>query len=277
MSAFQLSRGYTPSILGIPHKVVSQNMLEAHIEREAMRAFERIKHSNVSSPVCKEEVSLGMVILVFYKSSKQNDPDECIKATFQRADDHYVLCRRSQKGSPMSVAYEDVRMLPSGELKDELMCYAANDDDFDDQNSASAATYVNSNEKLAEGMSNQLHDGTERSTHAVEEKGEEDCKEAPNEQDMSKADHDDEGRRNATIMSIRSERMDTENENVGNLRKDLGDLNVDTDGFVGDWTSDVQTELKEMHSMIGCEQVTIWKMERSPSWIIRKALREEHN
>lgn len=76
MSAFQLARGYTPSILGIPHKVVSRELLSADMAREAMRALERIKHSNMSATVCKDDLSPGMVILVYYKSSKQNDANE---------------------------------------------------------------------------------------------------------------------------------------------------------------------------------------------------------
>lgn len=43
----------------------------------------------------------------------------------------------------MSVAYEDVRILPSGELTGEFMCYAANDNECDFQNSSSASPSAN--------------------------------------------------------------------------------------------------------------------------------------
>lgn len=65
MSAFQLARGYAPSILGLPGRVVSHNLLDAHVEKEATRAFELIIRAEVPSMVSPSMISPGTQILVF--------------------------------------------------------------------------------------------------------------------------------------------------------------------------------------------------------------------
>lgn len=79
------------------------------------------------------------------------------------------------------------------------------------------------------------------------------------------------------MMSMKRRHNSTNYDSIENLKKDLEDVTVIADGVVGDLTSDVQTVLDDMHAMIGGDQVTIGKVEGSPSLIIRSALQEEHD
>lgn len=62
-----------------------------------------------------------MHIWVFYDTSKQNEGKRCIEARFISADDHLVRCRQSEKGPPINVAYEYIRIAPKTEFVKELM------------------------------------------------------------------------------------------------------------------------------------------------------------
>lgn len=42
MSTFQLAQGYATSILGLPHGIVSQELVDAYIGREATRAVKKV-------------------------------------------------------------------------------------------------------------------------------------------------------------------------------------------------------------------------------------------
>lgn len=131
MSAFQLARGFTPSILGIPRAIVSGELLDAHVERESIRALERIMKSKSPETIDHGQLTPGTKIATFHKSSKQNEPNQWISAVVVKADEHVITCRRRNKGPPMTVSHNDVRLMPSGDLTEELMRYE-NEDDFTD-------------------------------------------------------------------------------------------------------------------------------------------------
>lgn len=73
----------------------------------------RSNHPTLIDPT---QIPSGTEVIVYYKSSKQNEANEWIPAKVQRASQHIVTCRKSGKGPPMNVAYEDLRLLPKGEL-----------------------------------------------------------------------------------------------------------------------------------------------------------------
>lgn len=121
LSAFQLARGYSPSVIGIPSSVVPEYMLEAHIENVANRAVNTILRSRNHVTLRASQLPSGTDVWVFYKSSKQNEPVKWIKASVIEAGTHVVKCRRSQKGPPLTASYEDIRISPKGILAEELM------------------------------------------------------------------------------------------------------------------------------------------------------------
>lgn len=129
LSAFQLVRGYRPSVSGIPARVVSQELIDAYISHEATRALNRLLTARIPTELAASKLSPGTRILVYYKSSKQNERDGWINATVVSTTEHAVICRRSNIGAPMSVAYGDVRLIPDNDLAKRLALTDATDED----------------------------------------------------------------------------------------------------------------------------------------------------
>lgn len=71
LSSFQLARGYSPSILGMPNSDVSQELLDAHIESVAIRAIQKVMRSKVPNVQPHTSFKAGMRVWVFYQTSKQ--------------------------------------------------------------------------------------------------------------------------------------------------------------------------------------------------------------
>lgn len=132
LSAFQLVRGYRPSVSGIPSRVVSSEMVDAYISHEATRAINRAMSSRKPSEISSHALPAGTEVLVFFKTSAQNEPVRWVRAKVTGTTDHEVICRRSDKGAPMRVAYGDVRLLPTGTLAQEMAEVDAVDNDGDD-------------------------------------------------------------------------------------------------------------------------------------------------
>lgn len=135
MCAFQLARGYMPSVLGIPKRVVSDELLQSHIERESVRALERILRSKAADTIDPLLLPTGTKVLIYHKSSKNNEPNEWVPARVVEAGEHIITCRRSDKGPPMNISHNDIRLMPEGELTDSLMRYECTDNQSDDNRS----------------------------------------------------------------------------------------------------------------------------------------------
>lgn len=56
MSTFELFKGYTPGIVGLPQLEVSAEPLKAHYEQSARRAIAKIEKSRKSQTVKPEEL-----------------------------------------------------------------------------------------------------------------------------------------------------------------------------------------------------------------------------
>lgn len=132
LSAFQLVRGYRPSVSGIPAKVITTDMINSYISNEATRALNRMMNARMPIELSSHLLTPGLSILVFYKSSKQNEKIGWIPATVVETTEHSVVCSRSEKGPPMNVAYGDVRLLPDNDLARRLANVDAEDDSEDD-------------------------------------------------------------------------------------------------------------------------------------------------
>lgn len=121
MSSFALARGYSPSILGLPKTDVTQELLDAHKQQVATRALQRVLRSRAYNSPPPEMFNANDDVWVFYRTSKQNENVEWVQAKVVSAEQHYLLARRSERGPPMRVAYEDVRLAPQGALAQQLM------------------------------------------------------------------------------------------------------------------------------------------------------------
>lgn len=108
-------------MLGIPSSHVTPELLQAHREQAATRALHKLLHSNNCNIVMKEVLKKDDPIWVYYETSSKSKKKSWVKATVVEAQQHRVLARRSAKGPPLRVAYEDVRIAPTSQLTQELM------------------------------------------------------------------------------------------------------------------------------------------------------------
>ena len=121
LSSFELVRGYRPSVVGLPRNIVTQELLDAHKEQVATRKLQRLLNSRNYNSHRPDLFNAGDRVWVFYRTSKQNEAVEWIAATVIAAYTHYLEVRRTARGRPMRVAYEDVRFQPRSPLAIELL------------------------------------------------------------------------------------------------------------------------------------------------------------
>lgn len=69
LSAFQMARGYAPSVLRVPTTDVSQSVLAAHTESVAVRAIKKALRANICEVEPQSCFHKGMRVWVFYKTS----------------------------------------------------------------------------------------------------------------------------------------------------------------------------------------------------------------
>lgn len=72
LNAFQLARGYAPSIFGFPRTIIPQDLVDAHMDRESLRAAEIIMNAKTAETNNNSLPTTGRKELIYHKSSKQN-------------------------------------------------------------------------------------------------------------------------------------------------------------------------------------------------------------
>lgn len=121
LSAFQLARGFAPSILVIPNSMVTKEILDAHVESKSTRAIQKLMDSRTPHTIPRHLLKPGTPVFIFHRSSKHTEPKEWVPATVIDAQEYLVQCRRSDKEPPMAIAYEHIRIAHTGALTSELM------------------------------------------------------------------------------------------------------------------------------------------------------------
>lgn len=308
MSSFQLARGYSPSVHGIPRRIMPQSLLDAHIEREATRALERVRKFNAPNTLSLSSMSTGDTVLVFYRSSKMNEADEWIKAKIVDVRPHQVICRRSVKGPPMTVAIEDVRLLPKGELAQEIVQRDENEDNT--QNIAQLCGFVHESMPVkdsceSEAVQIDAHTGDAEmkdATNMPERRSANECEESReirasnclmtevagtppcSSKDIAdglrtaSGDADpttDRATQTVEDMKLRTEFMLLKRRQ--GIAKDIGKEPSNTAPPEGDLASHKQEILKQVKDSIENRLVSISKLEGAPSWVVQHALKEEHD
>lgn len=119
LSSFQQAKGYAPSLLGLPTRIVDEGLLEAHREQQAVRAMQRVAQARTTAD--NPHYKPGDAIYFFYRSSKQNEQDEWKKGTVVTTEQHYVNITIDRTKRKTKVAYEDLRLRPQSDLTKELM------------------------------------------------------------------------------------------------------------------------------------------------------------
>ena len=286
LSSFQLARGYSPSILGMPSNDVSQELLDAHIESVAIRAIQKVLRSKVPNVPPYTSFKAGMRVWVFYKTSKQNERPRWVEARVVEAQEHILKCRRHKKGLPMRIAYEHVRIAPEGNLTRELMEKSLEDElasiIVDDDSTAHDDNRTDNLEAQT--------DSEDRNDVILSE--ERDENEAQGKQyRMHKTQTDSKDRNDVILSEERDENEAQEkqhrmhksfftNQAVGNPAEDIGDTPQGRSKEMEEpfeLESHEQKVLDDIYGILGSEQVTRRKLECAPPWVVEKAVKSEYN
>lgn len=109
-----------PSI-DLPSRKISNELVKVHTETIALRALNNVKQSRSSNPIGRSPIQKGICIWVLYNTSKQNEWKRWAKVRVIETLTFALKCRRSVKGPPIQVAYENVQIAPDGMLTKVLL------------------------------------------------------------------------------------------------------------------------------------------------------------
>lgn len=213
--------------------------------------------AKVPNTIDPSRLPTGSRILVFYKSSKQNEANKRIQCEVVDANEHIVTCRRHVRRQPMTVGYKEIRILPTGTLTIELMMEDLNEQRTEDQlvNRNQEDTETPHHAHNANTLVARQHMKQPGATHGTQDTG-----------NQTVNEYDSDAQRN-------QERSDVPNV-TGSKQKYIGDTVTGTSDVTGDAISDRQKVLREIHGAIGQSQVMINKLKCTPSWIPTRALQE---
>lgn len=119
LSAFELVRGYSPSLFGVDSNVIPRELVESYKDQEYARALQRLIKSRHPRTLEPERLPPGTPVYYFYKSSKHNEPIEWRSGTVISPEPYFVRIS-NHKGRTSNVAYEDIRVKPKLKLTEEL-------------------------------------------------------------------------------------------------------------------------------------------------------------
>lgn len=125
--SFELERGYSPSIVDDPWTMVDGELLRANIQMAATRAVQKLIKSKNPRTVSEHVVKSEMNNYVWLVLLNQNVPAEWIVTTVFKALNHSVQCRRSNRGLPLNVSYDQVCIETSRKITRELLSESVGD------------------------------------------------------------------------------------------------------------------------------------------------------
>lgn len=213
----------------------ANDLIDAHIDHESTRAIERLMKAKMAKTIDPLLMSPGMKVYVYYKSSKQNEANEWIDATIVNVDSQIITCEKRAKGPPMNVNYDDLRLIPPGELARELMRNELYDDSHDEA-ARKLRTDVENNAKEEENRERRpWNESTNQKLNIYE----------PDflTQTNLFPEHDSYAQRNneSAINQTLHESA------TGNTGKDIGQTEIGSGEIIGDITSVIQKILENFH------------------------------
>lgn len=254
LSSFQMVRGYSPSIIGLPAIIVPEELFNAHIQLTAHRALQKAITSRHPNHLTKDDLPFNTKMWVFYNTSKQNEWARWLLATVSKAERHIVYCRRSEKGPPLTVVYEHVRLAPKGELANDLMNLP-----LEDKLSKDTSESTNEYQSMALRKS-AFHEDTPSEGRSL--MGDDD------NSDVEKCD---------TLLPVGvTESSPLTTDHNGNPTNDIGNVSAcKNPEHSKSLQSDGQRVLQEIKDVIGSEQDSQSKLVFAPPWIINKSIDAE--
>lgn len=205
-------------------EVVSEKLINDQIDRKSIREIERMMKAKTSQTTSRDLLNPGMKALVYLKSSKNNESNEWADAIDQNADENIITCKRKSKGPDMKIGYKDIRIMRSGELTNELV-----------------RSDMNTDKKAIDDMQNDNTTTNEMNQTNTE---------IPNDSTLLNSENN-----TNTNLTVTAENSDLNIETlniqnylraaiIGNLTKDIGDVQVGSDEVTGDIESDLQKDWK---------------------------------
>lgn len=237
--------------------MVKPELLEAHKEQVAIRALEKLLKSRKPNTVPKHLLSPGTSIWAFHKTSKQNEKPQWVRAKVTEVTPHIIYARRSTRGPPMKVAYEDLRLAPTGKLTAELLSCSLEDE------------LSHAEDNAPEGEPQQE---TPLSTSTYHSSLITASQEAPTS--ISRINSPIEN----AIPAPDDPPPERVNSPMGAPEKDIGDIKILEDvAPLEKLTSNRDQVLDQIYEKIGPSQVSRSKISFAPPWIADEAFRNEHD
>lgn len=115
LSSFELARGYTPSISGLPASNLTEQLVEAHHEQAARRALHIFEKSKVPRPLQATDFEKDQEVYFFKRGPKFGTWEV---GWVRDIEDHALILssNKRHRGKSIRSAYEDVRKVPSSPL-----------------------------------------------------------------------------------------------------------------------------------------------------------------
>lgn len=261
LSAFEMAKGYAPSIAGIPSRIIPEELMRAHKRQAALRSLNRLLRSRDSRQLTAGDIKEGDKVAYFYNSSKASEKPEWRKGVVQKINSNIVEVSTGKKGRHGQVAYEDLRMMPQSELAKELLGEQSwtSDDDAEGERMPGSGTSDHTTDLL-------LGEDNEAQAHENE---------STFEQTLS-------GTISASPIGMVSEALmarttEGQKEESGKSR-DLGQYKESVGNINGQkMVSQEAAILHDIRDKIGTGQVTASAIAFAPSWVVEKSMKAEHD
>lgn len=119
ISSFELAKGYTPSMSGLPDSPSSIDFFSAYLENSCRRALHIFLRSKNTKHISRTLLAPGTPVYFYRKSQSRG---AWFPAFVKTTKDHLAILSstRDLKGTTYSVSYEDLRLQPSSPLLREL-------------------------------------------------------------------------------------------------------------------------------------------------------------
>lgn len=248
LSSFELAKGYAPSLVGNPSRHIPAEFIDAHINRVAVRALNKLLRSRNNRLLTQCDIRTGDAIAYFYKSTKGTEKAEWREGKVTNAGRDIVEINTGKRGPNARIAYEDIRLMPKptstmhGDWIDGICAEGEKDD-----------------ASITHQIGQVKHD-----------RGEDFI------QDAQRVSAHSPGETTKGLMADPSPPQQAE-EREG-YKKDVGEYEPSTENINGRrLLSQEAAILNDIKDKIGTGQVTASAIAFAPSWVVEKAMRSEHD
>ena len=121
LSSFEMTRGYVPSVCGLPSSNLATEMIKAHEEQVARRGLAVVINGRTPRTLKPDILEKGTKVYFFRRTPPQ---PRWIPAFVRDAQEHLALLstRADHAGKPVRAAYEDIRLAPVNPLLHDVDC-----------------------------------------------------------------------------------------------------------------------------------------------------------